>query len=600
MALLIPDPQHTAGAPRLAPEMCGPQTGAPSHAGKQASPTPSARAQFGAIAFIRWRMFANSFRRRTRDDRQLSSLLLGILLRLIVWPILALVFLGPVAACAFLGYVSAAHNRFQQAPLLLATVFALWQFAALNGAGVSSQHIRAASPHPLSYPISPLYGHPPVHRPLDAHKHRRSAAMLAAAIGIGLARHTLLLPALASLGLYALCNILFARMVDAWLDRWLATRRAREISGALTVVWVVAVNVFSSHAAGRHARMPMPLLLARHSAPYLHWLPPGLASGSIAASTGHPLLALADLAALLGWAALILALFAVRLHKQFLGELLAEGSPARTRAGVPRPAASPAIPQVASSQPDKFTISPVLAACFRKEWLYYRSSAARLYGPITSIFFIYLLTGPTGLLGHHPAYALPGALAYALFAPLSGLFNTFGADGPGVQLYLLAPARMRDVLLAKNLFQLAQLLIQIAIAWLVVLFRSTASVPAAVQVSTAFWAAFVLFLCLRFGNSRSIQAPRYFIPGQQRATASAGKPASRSGALVTLGILFGTLLVAFPVTWLAHSLRQPWLPAAVFAPCAALAFWSYTRLLQNADRLVLDNRDLFATELCRT
>ena len=51
----------------------------------------SARVQLLAVAWLRWRIFVNSmFRRRGTGKRQAAGLALAILVRIVVWPFLAL------------------------------------------------------------------------------------------------------------------------------------------------------------------------------------------------------------------------------------------------------------------------------------------------------------------------------------------------------------------------------------------------------------------------------------------------------------------------------------------------------------------------------
>ena len=64
-------------------------------------------------------------------------------------------------------------------------------------------------------------------------------ALLAAAVGIGVAKPALALPALIVLAVYALMNIFLTRMIGAWMERWLANRRFREIFGVLMALMIV-------------------------------------------------------------------------------------------------------------------------------------------------------------------------------------------------------------------------------------------------------------------------------------------------------------------------------------------------------------------------
>ena len=72
---------------------------------------------------------------------------------------------------------------------------------------------------------------------------------------------------------------------------------------------------------------------------------------------------------------------------------------------------------------------------------------------LTPLFFVVILN--RSIFAGQPTYFFPGAIAYVLFGILAGLYNIFGADGLGVQVYLLAPIRLRDVIVAKNLMSLS-------------------------------------------------------------------------------------------------------------------------------------------------
>jgi hypothetical protein len=76
--------------------------------------------------------------------------------------------------------------------------------------------------------------------------------------------------------------------------------------------------------------------------------------------------------------------------------------------------------------------------------------------------------------------------------------------------------------------------------------------------------------------------------------------AGRTSGLLVLGILLGSILLEVPVTLLGNHMGNPWLGVWVFAPLAAAAVGAYALLLENADRLILTRRDLFAEELCST
>jgi len=165
-----------------------------------------------------------------------------------------------------------------------------------------------------------------------------------------------------------------------------------------------------------------------------------------------------------------------------------------------------------------------------------------------------------------------------------------------VQMYLLAPVRLRDVVLAKNLASVTLLALEGAVAWAIALSMSAAPVPASTQVAALLWVVFVLAVNLALGTLRSIQAPRKFMPGQQRQMRAA--PTNRTSALLVLSVVMGSLLLQVPVMRLARHMGEPWLAAGIFAVLAAAGVAGYMAMLRNVDALVLRNRDVIEQELC--
>ncbi|MGA9061002.1 MAG: hypothetical protein WB341_04960 [Terracidiphilus sp.] len=561
--------------------------------------------QLLAVAWLRWRIFVNSmFRRRASGTRQAVGLAFAIVLRMILWPFLALTVIGPIVGSGFLAWIAIAQNRPQSLAPLLAGIALLWQFISMNGLNIAAA-IPSFDPSSLTrFPLR--FGRYLVLRTLIGLLTPSTIvgclALLAAAVGISAAKPVLALPAVVVLAVYALMNIFLTRMIGAWMERWLANRRFREIFGMFMALFVVGIQFLNLQ------RAPLRRPGASHSwllrflsspGPYLHWLPPGFAANAILL-TRHPLTALAQFAGLVASAALFAAVFAIRLHKQYLGELLSEGpsrrAPAslasRVRALAQRPAAArkPAAPRLARP-----VFPPIVAACLRKEWLTLRSSGAQIIGMLTPLIFVVILSRT--IFARHSAYFLPGAIAYVLFGVLAGLYNVFGADGLGVQVYLLAPVRLRDVMVAKNILSLAVIVTEAGLAWVLVAMLARTRIALSTEISTLLWTVFVIGANLAIGTLRSIQAPRKFVPGktpQRRST-----PTDRTSGLLILLVLFGSMALQVPVTILCRYFEEPWLAAWIFGPLAAAAALAYALLLRNAEQLILAHRDVFAEELCK-
>ena len=78
-------------------------------------PAPAARdipaaTQLLAIAWLRWRMFANGFRRQTSQGK-IAGLVVSIILRIILWPIFALWIIGPAVGSGFLAWMAVSSHH---------------------------------------------------------------------------------------------------------------------------------------------------------------------------------------------------------------------------------------------------------------------------------------------------------------------------------------------------------------------------------------------------------------------------------------------------------------------------------------------------------
>jgi ABC-2 type transport system permease protein len=496
---------------------------------------------------------------------------------------------------------------------LLAAITLGWLFVAINGVSIAAAVSQFDPSSLIRYPLR--FGRYFVLRTLIGFMTVSTVvgclSLLAAAIGISIAKRPLAVPALAVLAIYALMNVFFTRMIGAWMERWLANRRFREIFSVLMALSVLSLQFmgyqrYSPRVPGGYppqvSSVPRSWLFnfveTSHSA--VHWLPPGFAADAIL-NARHLNAALAPFAALLASTLLFAVAFAVRLRKQFLGEYFSDSVMVRRKgklgAGGKAGPKTFSQPEPAAPEPKstRAGLPPVVAACLRKEWLLFRGNTAQIIGLITPLVFVAILI--RGQLAMHPALFLPTAVAYVLLGSLASLYNIFGADGLGVQIYFMTPIRMRDVILAKNISGLTLTVTQATLAWTLVWFLKRAPIPFATQVSTVLWTIFVIAVNVTIGAIRSVQAPRRFVPGQARQ--QRGTPTNRTSGLLILLVLFGSLLLQAPVIWLCRHLHQPWLAAWIFGPLAVTAIAAYALLLRNAEHLVLSHREALAEELCK-
>jgi ABC-2 type transport system permease protein len=574
--------------------------------GIAALPPIPARVQLAAVAWLRWRMFVNTFlRRRPAGTRQAVGLFFAILLRVIVWPMLAMMVIGPVGFSGYLAWESVHSNHPGNLTPLLAGLLIFWQFVSINGMSMATT-TQTFDPTTLTrYPIP--FGRYLVLRTfiglLTASTIVGCLASLAVAVGIGIARQPLFIPALIVMGAYALMNIFFTRMLGAWFERWLAIRRFREIFSVAMAFCFLSIQLMAPPRYAVHMRgtmMPWYMRVAHSSAATMGWLPPGLAAHAIVHSN-HRLAAAFQFTALLAWAALFLTIYAVRLRKQYLGEYLVDIVPGPSRPPAPhaeRITRKPIVaPQAAQTRPGSSFIPPVIAACLRKEFLVLRANTSLIVSVFTPLVIVFILS--RGTVARYTAFFLPCALGYVLLGLVASFYNIFGGDGMGVQFYLMAPVRLREVIVAKNIMHLLLVTAQAAMAWALVLLLSPKAVPMPVQLAAALWLVFFIATNLTLGTLRSIQAPRRFVPGQSRQLRQT-TPSNRTSGLLVMAVLMGGLLFQVPITLAGRYFHLPWLGAIVFAVLAAAAVGLYILLLRSADELILKYQDRLTEELCKT
>jgi hypothetical protein len=114
-------------------------------------------------------------------------------------------------------------------------------------------------------------------------------------------------------------------------------------------------------------------------------------------------------------------------------------------------------------------------------------------------------------------------------------------------------------------------------------------------VATLLWVVFATLVNLSAGNLRSLYAPR-----KVQISKSMRQPTSRTGSLITLGILFGSLFICMAVLWTCNHFSHPWLATPIFLTLAAAAFAAYILVLNRVDKVALDQRETLAEYLCKT
>ncbi len=563
------------------------------------------RAQFRAIAWLRWRITANSFRRKGGAG-ELIGQVLG-------WVMFVGLALGLVLGAGAMAYVLAQRGSLDRIAWVLWAIFVVCQLLNIQVGQTATtfdptQLIRFPLRRDTYVAIRLFFG---MLTPANIAGTLMSAAV---AVGIGVAVPGLWLYALVVMAVFAATNVLFSRMIFAWVDRWLATRRAREIftgvifAVSLGIQWAnFTFNPAYNHNHRNHAYdlSPQHMKVATHlferTKPLLAVMPPELVGTSLIRASHAQVASFAVFTlgvALYG--ALFLLVFALRMRTEFAGESLSDAAGGGPRRAAAAKTASPALSAAARDGANATSgfeaagsrASAVIVTVLGKEILYVQRHMGILYGLVMPIFLVLIFAGKFAARSSS-VWIFPGAVAYTLLAiaPLS--YNAFGYEAAGSQLYFLAPVRMRDVMLAKNLLSFGMALAEILLIFVII--SAMAGVPSLpIAAAALLWAAGTLGVNMIVANRRSISTPKKVNPQRM-----ANKQTSQLSAFIALGVLAAAAGVGTGLFGLCLWLHQMWALVPVFALYAAAGVGLYVESLGSVDRYAMEHREELFLELCK-
>jgi ABC-2 type transport system permease protein len=380
--------------------------------------------------------------------------------------------------------------------------------------------------------------------------------------------------------------------IFAWLERWLAQRRTREIMGVLFILAMLSFQLIGP-AVEHFGKGPHPELgrAAQLTNQLQALFPPGLAANAIA-QISHARL-LTGFASLLLVATLTMAiglLLHLRLRAQFRGENLSEV------------AAQPTVaqPQGLKVGWDLPGFSQPLAAVFEKEIRYLARSGPMLLTLIMPVFMLLIFRlGPMNPMRHAstfnraPDTAFPGAAAYAILVLTNLVFNSFGGDSSGIQFFYASPVTFRQIVLAKNLTHVAVLIFNTALAWIAVSYLYGAP-HLSVSVATLAGLLFAAPLNFTAGNLLSIYAPR------KRDFSTFGRQnVSQTTVLASFGVQIVIVALGIAVFTIARVYKDLWIATLLFLLLAAISIPIYVVVLRRIDEIALKRRETLVAELCR-
>lgn len=541
--------------------------------------------QLSAIAWLRWHLFLNALR-TTRGQLELIS-------HIFVSLAFAIAGLGGALFMGVAAYFFLSSGKPGMLALLLWAIFFFWQaFPIMATAFTNNPDSSDLLRFPLSYRsyflVRLAYG---AFDPASILGGLWSCGVL---VGVGFAKPAALPWTFLVLLAFVAFNLLFMQMVFAWVERWLAQRRTREIMGVLFVLLMLSFQLigpltrhFKAHA------QPQVQKFFEVLAPVQGILPPGLAADAIVQGIYPQFLVGLTSLTLLGTFLMVIGYgLHVRLLAQYRGESLSE-------------AVAPSAPR--QDRPLRLGwhlpgFATPVTAVFEKEIHYLLRSGPMLLTLIMPIFMLLVfrfgsmnsVRHSSGFLARAPNLAFPVAAAYTLLMLTNLVYNNFGGDAGGIQFFYAAPVSFRDIVLAKNLCHAGILTIETVVAWIAV--TSFYGRPALdITVATLAGLLFAAPINFAVGNILSIYSPKkldYAKFGRQGA--------SQMTVLLSMVLQFAVVGMAVSAFWTARHFSNVWIATLLLLALAGISLAIYGLLLNRVDRLALLRRETLVAELCRS
>lgn len=538
-----------------------------------------ARMQYGALARMRWAMFRNGLRSKK------GAMELGANVAMMV--MYTVMGLGMAFGFGMGAGAMAANEQWKLLPILFWAAFVLWQVVPISMASFQQQFDPNGL---LRFPVSfgTFFMLHVIFGLVDASTIVGGFCCTGMFVGIAVVRPGLMGWAALALLIFAAFNIFLVRAILAWIDRWLAQRRTREIVMALFFALMLSFQLFNPALHQRSGHGPMTAEQREYALRWVNranrvqrWLPPGLAAGVLQqAEQGQPVQSLEAM----GLAGLFVlatgGVLAARLKAEYRGENLGE-APARREAERRRGEWL-----IDGSGPMAAVMEKELRTLLRAMPLMYQLGA-----PLLMVFvFTAMARNNTKAPNLHFPIGLLLFLAYGIVGFTQLLYNNLGTEGPGIQILFLSPTPVRTVMLAKNLFHCGLFALEAVFISAISIWRLGMPAPDAFA-ATLSWLLFAVPAHLAAGNIFSITMPyRVNIGriGRQRG--------SQANALFSLLIQVVVLGLGAAVLALCAFLGKLWLAVPIFMIMAAIAVVAWLRVLGNVDRLANERcEDLVST-----
>jgi ABC-2 type transport system permease protein len=538
--------------------------------------------QIGLVSGLRWRIFRNELRKKSR--------------RL---DLLAMIWVGVFGTAAILGcsgfFFWAARTALTSGHsgrlgLLFWIIFVVWQVLPILMAGFGNTlEFRKLLRFPLTlrafYLISLGYGF------ADFAAVASVCWLLSMTAGAATAVPALLPRILPVVAVFIGINVTLERLASSWLERLLARRRTRELLLGLVIVAGVSLQFIQPLIT--HYRGVSPPLVARFL-PYFSLLPPSLAGKALEVGIGHSLAwFFPAFAGLFVYLFLFSVLLWMRYAMQYRGEELGESAaPART--------ARRSLFMSGASRSLWSHIPKQTGAVIEKEFRYLTRNNFMLISllmlPLMALLFSSQFGGShpwSTTRGLSPDIFFPSLIGYVFLTMMTPAFNSLGYEGRGIQTYFTAPLKFRNLLLGKNFVQGIVLFSELLVCILIL--TRTIGVPSLpILAAILFAVAFAAPGQLTIGNWSSLMFPRKLEFDSMRGQRAGGVSIWVAlGAQVVLGGICSFIFL------LGRWTGNPWLPAEAFAGLAVASIGGYFASLDALGELAEEKKETLIEALCR-
>ena len=550
-----------------------------------------ARRQYAALIAMRWRMVVNSVR-SVQGAFEMGARGVAFL----IYTMMGLSLAIGLGAGAY-SMISKGHPEFL--PALFWTVFLVWQVLPIALASFQEQFDLGGL---LRFPVSfgSFYLLNLVFGLVDVPALLGGICCIGILAGITLARPDAFLLTAAALAVFALFNIVLARTVLAWVDRWLAKRKTREIVSALFLLFMLSLQLLNPavRSSGAHFQPPNSATAKANREKYVNevkpwaraaivleqWLPPGAAARAVGrAMVQRARIEIESFAVLGLYIVATGGVLAIRLRAEYRGEKLSETPAARKRNANDSKWLIDGAGPVAAVMEKELRIVP------RSMPLLFAIGAPLLTVLVISTVFRNTATGPRPF-----ELAFPLCVCYALLGFTQMIFNNLGAEGTGIQMLFLSPTPIGKILLAKNLMHGVLFLLVAVVAGFFAALRLGEPSPQ-LLATTAAWVLFALPANLAAGNVLSLTMPYRVNLG--RVSRQRGSQASALVSMLVQLLVMGCGVMVFE---LCAYFKERWLAVPCLLLLAGGAVAAWMRVLSNTDALANRNRDNLIATLAKT